>query len=191
MTVDWIRAFPSDLAPVVGELSRSLPPAEFEMPGLITKTGGRDWPAVTIGGEPLEIEYRVYHKPLADATLAARAERERTILACMYSRHHDGRVRQRVLPYLLNSREAFVSPFLVQLLGEYVLEIIVEIADRLGTDEGGEPLLTMMRGFARENPGLIELTTARARSYWAEYYRRDFLWSRDYPGLIALARITG
>jgi hypothetical protein len=32
----------------------------------------------------------------------------------------------------------------------------------------------------------VRLTQERAISYWAAYYRREYLWFKDYPAAIAL-----
>ncbi|MGY4771484.1 hypothetical protein ACXC9Q_31630 [Kribbella sp. CWNU-51] len=71
----------------------------------------------------------------------------------------------------------------MQLLGEYVLEIVVDIAERIERDRvNGSCLLEALSQFAHENPAFVTLTEARARSYWAEYYRREFVWSRGLSG---------
>ena len=47
----------------------------------------------------------------------------RTALACLYTRHNDGHVRERHLRAVIRSSADWVPPFIVQLLGEYVIEI--------------------------------------------------------------------
>jgi hypothetical protein len=191
MAVDWLRAFPRDVAPVVTEAAQKLPPAEFEQSGLITESNSRAWPTLLASGQAIEIPYRIYNEQLSARDWDAATSVERTVLGCFYSRHHDGHVRQAVLPWLLDSAEHFVAPFVVQLLGEYVLEIVVDIAERIERDlVNGPCLLEALSQFAHENPAFVTLTEARARSYWAEYYRREFLWARDYPALIAISRIS-
>lgn len=59
--------------------------------------------------------------------------------------------RQAVLPWLLDSAEPSVAPFVVQLLGEYVLEIVVDIAERIERDVvNGSYLLEALSQFAHE-----------------------------------------
>ena len=47
--------------------------------------------------------------------------------AAIYSRHPDGRVRQRALGTLLDFDEPWTAPFIMQLLGEYVIQICADI----------------------------------------------------------------
>jgi hypothetical protein len=191
MAVDWLRAFPMDVAPVVTKAAHKLPLAEFEQSRLITESNSRAWSTLVASGQAIEVPYRIYNEQLSARDWDAATSVERTVLGCFYSRHHDGHVRQAVLPWLLDSAEPFVAPFVVQLLGEYVLEIVADIAERIERDfVNGSCLLEALSQFARENPAFVTLTEARARSFWAEYYRREFVWVRDYPALIAISRIS-
>lgn len=191
MVIDWLRAFPGDVAPVVTQAAQKLPVAEFEQSKLITESNSRAWPPLVASGQPIEIPYRIHNEQLAARDWDAATSVERTVLGCMYSRHHDGHTRQAVLPLLLDSTEPFVAPFVVQLLGEYVLEIVVAIAVRIERESmNGSCLLDMLSHFAQENPAFVTLTEARARSYWAQSYRREFVRSGDYPALTAISRIS-
>ena len=48
----------------------------------------------------------------------------------------------------------------------------------------------MFRRFWAENPGFIELSRARASSYWSEYYRNDVSKQADFPGLRTLDTLS-
>jgi hypothetical protein len=107
------------------------------------------------------------------ATLTAT---QRTILHCLYSRHHDGWVRQRHLEHIVASTEPWVVPFVVRLAGEYVLEII-EVIER------GLPANRAVHGdFIVRNPEFFARTERRIVSYWACYYRRAYPEFAAYPG---------
>ncbi|WP_145043526.1 hypothetical protein [Mycobacteroides abscessus] len=56
---------------------------------------------------------------------------QRTILGCLYTRHYDGFVRQQWVRTILDAEHLWVAPFVIQLLGEYVPEIIDDIAEAL------------------------------------------------------------
>lgn len=129
------------------------------------------------------IPQRIYN-PSPPTGLSPSPSLEALLLACVYSRHHNGYVRQAAARGLLECDEPFVAPFLVQLLGEYVVEIVVDIADRI---EATDQLPTGLVEFVRENPDFTELTTARAHSYWSAYHRRRYVDSQDYPALRALS----
>jgi hypothetical protein len=61
-----------------------------------------------------------------------------------------------------------VPPFVIQLAGEYVIEIISAIRDRI--DHFDPPLY---RSFLIQNPAFYELTRQRIYSYWNCYHRRE------------------
>lgn len=149
--------------------------------------------AVRVGGEELLVPYRIYHAEPDPGTVAKLAPRAQLVLRCLYTRHHDGRTRQRSLEQIVAQRVSWIVPYVVQLIGEYVVEIIEVIAAALPElAEPGSPQRNLYGRFAADNPAFIDITAARATSYWNEYYR----WYRshaDYPGrqLIEAVRAAG
>lgn len=137
---------------------------------------------VVLAGEALRIPARIYAPEPATVLLSRLSVTERRVVQCLYTRHHDGRVRQRYLEALLSSDEAWAAPFVVQLLGEYVLEIL-QVLDR-GRNDLVRPAFA---GFVAENPAFMILTRQRVVSYWNCYYRHRFPKRPDYPGFRALA----
>lgn len=112
-------------------------------------------------------------------------------IACLYTRHHDGFVRQRALQRVLASDETWTIPFVVQLLGEYVIEICEDIRRYAETDLPQRlEMIRELQTFAADNHGFIVLTRQRATSYWQSYYRRPHLYRDSYPGLLALAMLV-
>ena len=107
--------------------------------------------------------------------------REVLLLHCLFSRHHDGVERERCLRNIITSPEPWVVPFVVQLVGEYVLEIIEVVQANL-TRLPAENY----RAFLRENPAFVARTRARVTSYWDCYYRDRFRDPRSYPGFAVL-----
>lgn len=147
---------------------------------------------ITLRGQPITVPYRIYNSPVPTERLASLSSHERIVLACIYTRHNDGRVRQAALRELLASDTWWGVPFIVQLLGEYVIEICTDIADFAADELPSRPaMLDEFRAFAADNPDFIALTKARATSYWAAYYRREHVWPTTYPALIALERLSG
>ncbi len=166
-------AFPASLGTaVVGVVSR-LPHAPSEL----SETTIAPRP-VLLQGEPLSIPYRVYvpahHPPRSGAS--GRLTVESKVRACIYSRHHDGYVRQAQVATLLGDSDPWLVPFVVQLLGEYVVEVAEAIEAH--RDRLTEP---PYQAFVRENPAFAELTRQRTRSYWNCYYRRRFPRLESYP----------
>jgi hypothetical protein len=78
-------------------------------------------------------------------------------------------------------------PFVLQLLGEYIIEICEDIRRFAEVDLASRPAWAReVRSFADENPDFIVLTQQRATSYWECYYRGPHLYRDTYPGLHAL-----
>jgi hypothetical protein len=135
---------------------------------------------VRLDGETLAIPYRVYHAaaPVTDAL----PEIQRVIIQCLQTRHHDGRVRQENLEWILRTPHPWTVPFVVQLVGEYVLEILNVIDARLADID-----TTAYGAFLVENPAYVELTRARVLSYWSAYFRPRYPQRESHVGFRLLA----
>lgn len=152
----------------------------------ITSTYSRSWPDITVNGEPVDIPYRIYN-PVPPSDLAPGGSQVAVAIDCLYTRHHDGFVRQKSLQQVIASDQTWTIPFVVQLLGEYVIEICEDIRRYAETDLPRRPeMVRGLKSFAADNPDFIVLTQQRATSYWDAYYRRLHLHRDTYPGLLAL-----
>lgn len=122
---------------------------------------------VQVGDETVQIPYRIYHDPeLVSSSGVTQIQSE--VLDCLFTRHHNGSVRQEHLKQILDCRHEWVPPFVVQLAGEYVVDIICLLRDnihRLDPD--------IYRAFLTRNPGFYEITKQRVLSYWNCYYREQ------------------
>ncbi|MDO3530075.1 hypothetical protein ACNRBH_06495 [Ralstonia pseudosolanacearum] len=131
---------------------------------------------VMVQGEPLNIPYRLHH----DADVAPPLylnEVQARMYACALTRHLDGYVRQRQLTQIVALSEPWVVPFVAQLCGEYVVEILNVIEEHLPSmhpSTYGE--------FFRENPRFFQRTQERMISYWDCYYRWPYKRKTDYVG---------
>jgi hypothetical protein len=134
-----LRAFPAALRGDVTAVVGVMPP-----PG---HPAAKRRERVLARGEAIEIPYRIYNpEPPADA-VAWMSDRQKVIVGCVYSRHHDGHVRERYCAHIVESTEPWVIPFVVQLLGEYVGErLLLELLlprpvrkARLSRDCGTQP----------------------------------------------------
>ena len=138
---------------------------------------------IVLNGEPLRIPARIYNP---DVEIRAASESvERIILSCLYSRHDDGFVREAALREIIGNDEPWVAPFIVQLLGEYVVEIAQLIRDAFGSKRAG--VLT----FLEQNPAFLELTAQRAISHWDNHHRAQFPSRDDYPACQAIQILRG
>ncbi|MEV6781593.1 hypothetical protein [Streptomyces sp. NPDC051098] len=70
---------------------------------------------VEVWGETVTIPSRTYHDEPESEAVRSLTATQQAILHCLYSRHCDGRIRQRHLESLVGVHEAWVVPFVVQL----------------------------------------------------------------------------
>jgi len=128
--------------------------------------------------EPLIIHYRNYFNEPQPEKENQLTTLQKAILNCIYLRHHNGFVKQRRLEQLIKTTDYFVIPYTLQLLGEYVMEIL-EVLDRHINDTTIDNYVK----FINENKKYWKQTESRMISYWNEYYRRPrFRNLNDYIG---------
>lgn len=138
----------------------------------------------------LRIPTRIYNPVPSPDDRAPLSDRQSLMLNCLYSRHNDGYVRQQHLRRLLEADEPWVAPYVVALVGEYVIEIVQDIAAGLANIATDGTWQHRLYGrFANDNPGFIELTKSRVESYWAAYYWPTF--SRPGPDLAGRPEYPG
>jgi hypothetical protein len=114
----------------------------------------------------IEIPSRIYWETNSSIKALELSPIQETMMACIFSRHHDGYTRENNLHKLLLSDNYWVTPFIVQLLGEYVIEILNNIwknTDKLN--------LNNLNKFISENEEYWFKTKQRIASYWDCYYR--------------------
>jgi hypothetical protein len=141
---------------------------------------------VSVGGEEILLPARIYNAVPAATAVDRMSDVQRLIAACIYSRHNDGHVREAACARILPYPEPWVAPYVVQLLGEYVVEICALILERLSAQSSFD--WSSYRDFVSANRAYVELTRQRAISYWACYYRLDMT-RGEYPALVALDRL--
>jgi len=177
--LDLSLAFPSALQPAAAAL-----------------TSTADWHAdhrlhsyqVLLGGETLTIPWRLYCErglPLDDAGRDATVH---GIAWCLGTRHHDGYLREECLARMLAAPQGWMTPFIVHLVGEYVIEIVRRIEAALPVLDSD--MRAALGAFVRENPCYLDTIERRTISYR--------FWGgppplTDYPGkrVIALLRALG
>jgi hypothetical protein len=175
-----MRAFPRALAGDVAAAASVMPAGSIHEDDRF-----RIW----VDGEELAVPERIYHAEPGPGMVESLAPRAQLVLRCLYTRHHEGFVRQRNLERVVSAPDAWVVPYVVRLVGEYIVEIIEVIAAGLPQlTVPGSPQRALYGRFAADNPAFIDLTAARVTSYWDEYYRRGghpkkrYRSVTDYPG---------
>lgn len=166
-------AFPAELGPDVRAVTALLAPSR----------SGPHWEV----HRGVRIPVRLYHgEPHADA-VAALTARQRLVLHCLFSVHHDGYVRQRHAAHVTGAAEPWAVPFVVRLTGEYVLEVVADIRARLARAlVPGSGARRVYGRFAAEHPEFLAVTERRAVSYWNEYHRWRFPAFTGHPAAAVL-----
>ncbi|RZT03995.1 hypothetical protein SAMN05216319_4228 [Duganella sp. CF402] len=164
------KAFPAALSSRAADIARLIPDHPYRLWGY----------DVLLNGEQLEIPVRLYFP----SALMAGPEDD-SLLLCLGTRHHDGYLRQKCVTQLLERGDEFAVPYIVQLLGEYVVEIAHVIYDALPSIS-----IEPYRRFLTDNP--LYLATARRRviSYWSCYYRATYPDLKSYPPYMALLHLS-
>lgn len=165
-------AFPAKLRSEVCAVANSIQTSIATHPGF----------SVVVQGESLNIPYRIHHD--GDDTLFSQfTEIQGAIYACVLTRHHDGYVRQRYVGSLVALSDPWIAPFVAQLCGEYVVEILTQIEASLSSMDSH-----VYGAFFRDNPVFLERTHDRMISYWDCYYRWLYKRKRDYVGFRVFER---
>ena len=104
---------------------------------------------------------------------------QKHLVNCVLTRHKDGYVRQSRLDQIIGFNQPWVPAYLIQLLGEYVVEIQQLIEARLQDLDKN-----VYRNFLVANPEFFALTEQRVISYSDCYYRTRA--REDYVGFRVL-----
>lgn len=171
-----LGAFPSNLQEDVENVISFLSDKKFEIhPSLFHN--------VILNNESLTIPGRLYF----DESICMGndlSDLQKIILDCLYLLNHNGYTRQKGLENLKNVDEYFITPFVIQILGEYVVEILEVLEKQLN-----EKTIVNFQTFKNENPILFQKTEKRIVSYWNEYYRNRYPKLKNYIGMKILAKI--
>ena len=146
---------------------------------------------VLLKGENIEIPVRIYWSEATKSLRNGLSQPQLLMLHCLLSRHHHGYIREECLRTILSSQEYWVIPYIVQLLGEYVIEII-QVLERNFDHIHTANLIE----FIEQNPIYWQQTKSRVVSYWNCYYRAQYPYAKSgwyakeaYPGVKLIQRI--
>lgn len=129
---------------------------------------------VLVGNEIIEIPVRHTLTEMRSCRFLARVfnknivikEIQQNIVDCFYMRHCDGLIREDRLKKIIHLNHEWIVPYVFELIGEYVIEILDVIYDNLGSLD-----LLLYKEFIEKNPKFYKLTQDRVQSYWNAYYR--------------------
>ena len=175
--ISEVHAFPADLTECVKNSVQLIAPGEIHAP-METNI------SVRIDEKLLHIPYRVYYEKQRILKSIDSPGEIGLVALCLGTRHYDGFIREKCLRRLLAFDENWTTPFVVQLLGEYVIEIIQPIHERF--IEGIEKKYI---DFFRQNVKYCLRLEQRAISYWDSYYRSRFHHYKEYTAVKALVAL--
>ncbi|ASA21608.1 hypothetical protein [Paenibacillus donghaensis] len=133
---------------------------------------------VTLNNELLSIPYRIYFKEPTTKQMSQLSSEQVVILNCLFTRHHNGYIRERNLKEIILVDKPTVIPFVIQLAGEYVYEIVEIIYEHLNYLNIDNYL-----NFITANPAYYQKTKARMISYWNCNHRNQHKNLSNYKGL--------
>ena len=129
---------------------------------------------VSVCEEIVSIPYRLhFSSKLPDSELM---ETTHIMGKCLESRSNDGFQRQRAAQALMQEVQPWSAPFIIALIGEYVVEILRDLHDGL-TPEA----FSILADFVHANPTYWHITQQRVASYWNASYRSQFT-RTEYAG---------
>lgn len=171
---NWAGAFPQSCTDDVRVVTRLLPRRLFR-----TVTWGTI--DVMFFGESLILPSRLYLNEVKEEKMQTLTDRQRWILYCMYTFHHDGYIREKYVQRLKQeqAKADWVLLYLIELTGEYVREILERIEPMLQTWSEEQ-----LRTFAAANDRCLQRIERRIISYWDVYQRTTYpvLWDSTYVG---------
>lgn len=179
--VRLVAAFPRILHADAAAVAALLPPAR------LGPTGGF---AVSLDPEPVCIPYRIYNDEPGAEACQDLPPVQRTVLSCLYTRHHDGFVRQRHLDQVVTEPEIWGCR--VRGPPHRRVRRRDRRPDPRGTSRGentDSPFHNVYGHFAAANTDFLTLTRRQAASYWDCCYRNRYTDRSHYPAYQALATL--
>lgn len=177
----WVEAqgltpssFGPELAHDLEVVTEAIPASDLGPVGRLIAQYG-PYPNLLEPANVIAIPYRTYAPPIPQSQYDSLSTTQKTIADCLYSRSNDGHTRQRHIKRIVTVEELWVIPYVVAAIGDYVVEVVGEVAAGLShLDKPYSWQESNYRLFADHNADFIELTRQRAISYWDCYYSSKF-----------------
>ncbi|QOV11857.1 hypothetical protein [Viridibacillus arvi] len=166
-----LKAFPTELKE---DVSRVL--------SMIKQSNKLDFSSrfeVNFSGSKLIIPERIYMNEPSLLQYNTLTDRQQVVLNCLFTRHHDGFIREEHLKKIINQCNDYnwIIPYIIQLTGEYVIEILQVINDNLDSIDK-----SIIKEFIAENATFYNTIESRVISYWNCNYRSKYPAITDYVG---------
>ena len=140
---------------------------------------------VNLNSNNIKIPYRIGINEVENKLIDNLNHTQKLILYCIYTRHHNGFIRQKYIEKLINENNYFITPFIIQMIGEYVSEIMIII------DKYLENNIENYIKFKYENKKYWKYLRGSMASYWDTYQRNKYPKYDEYIGKIILDKING
>lgn len=172
--LDLVRAFPSHMQKDVDRVLRAMPDSNLSY---------SDCDELKMSGQTILVPHRIYYDEPDDSLVLPLTVLQQAILNTLYTRHHDGYVRERNVRRIIAyaAKEIWVTPYLMLLIGEYVEEILQVISENRSLLDAD-----FIRTFIGENPKFYRTIQSRVVSYWDCYYRGKYPKKEQYVGFQVL-----
>ena len=176
-TSSELAAFPTCVREAAAEVLPFITAGQFHPPSSNSYR-------VLVDGEALDVPRRVYYDADRVREAANRDDVLGRIALCLGTLHHDGFLREECVERLMHDDHSWVVPFIINLVGEYVLEIIIRIERAMPLVDG-----RVYGDFLICNPTWFSTIERRVVSYWDVYYRTAFPQFAAYPGARVVDRL--
>jgi len=135
-----------------------------------------------LNNDIIKIPYRIYfNEPQKTRNLS---DIQNDILYCIYSRHYNGFIRQKNIEKIKDNKNYWITPFFIQLFGEYIYEIMEIFNEYLNMN------MDNCIKFINENSEYWRKIENRMISYWNEFYRDKYPKYKKYLGKEIIAKIN-
>ncbi len=137
--------------------------------------------------ETLYIPERIYYDVPSSKQIDLLSFDQQKVLDTLFTRHHNGFVREEKVKEIIRSAndDIWIIPYLIKLVGEYVIEILQAIKENLHLID-----IEKIKVFLSENPKFYQTIESRVISYWDCYYRRRYPKKEDYVGFDILSHFN-
>ena len=175
---DLYRAFPAEFKNDIDHLYESYDFSE------IISNSNPDLFEADIEKQKISVPYRAYLDEKQFANQDQLSKRQHQILSCILTRNHDGYIRQKYLMNIICIEELWITPYIMQLMGEYVEEILMVIYKNMNSEK-----IEILKKFITLNPIFYAKTKRRIISYFDCYYKGKYKCNKDYVGMKIISKI--
>jgi hypothetical protein len=165
-----LNSFPKELSQDVNAVINILPYKNYKSDYLFDENKIN----IFLNGENVNIPYRIYfNEPI---NIIGLNDNQKIILNCLFSRHNNGFVRQKHIEKLMENKNYWITPFFIQLFGEYIYRMVEIFNEYINKN------MNNCIKFISENNDYWKKIENKVASYWNEYYKKEYPEYNKYLG---------